>query len=280
MLGNHGRAHRHFDQVQRCRSSGGDAFESNSSPMLAGLAALSSGIYCTAQALFEAVNESTNDLDIYRALLFFRLGRWTDAEALLAAATRSVTLNRQAPTFHFAAFMQAELDTRSGRDPLPALERAVATMRDEGISGAKLELMSWEVLCRFGSSADRVAQGQGLIEMLKSQSQSRRWLPVMLDVAEAHSQRGSAAAIELAMEVAHALRRGYAAIPTYVPQALCRCASLLEDACPAEANSLIELAKRWVTRALAHVPEDSRSTFSNEIEVNRRLLSCRQSCND
>jgi len=280
MLGNHGRAHRHFEQVQRCRSPGGDAFESNSSPMLAGLAALSSGIYSTAQALFEAVKESTNDLDIYRALLFFRLGHWTDAEALLAAATRSVTLNRQAPTFHFAAFMQAELDTRSGRDPLPALERAVATMRDEGIGGAKLELMSWEVLCRFGSSADRVAQGQRLIDMLKSQSQSRRWLPVMLDVAEAHSQRGSAAAIELAMEVAHALRRGYAAIPTYVPQALCRCASLLVDAYPADANSLIELARRWVTRALPHVPEDSRGTFSNEIEVNRRLLSCRQSCND
>jgi hypothetical protein len=95
---------------------------------------------------------------------------------------------------------------------------------------------------------------------------------ILLEVAEAHAEAGSAGYRVLALEAARELRRGRTTSLLYLPEGLVRCAKLLEPTDPAEAASLMHVAQRWVHQALPHVPAFARESFVDEVPINRLLL--------
>jgi hypothetical protein len=171
------------------------------------------------------------------------------------------------------AALCAELDQHDGHDPGQAYRQALATMHTRGFGGLNLQLMTWEVSNLTLPAAERLDEGMRLVEALSAEpAQLARLTPALLQVAETHAQAGSPAGRTLALRAAGALRRGRISPWLCIPDGLVRCAALLQHTDPAEAATLLHIARRWVLRARAHVPEPARRSFVEDVPVNRLLL--------
>jgi hypothetical protein len=141
------------------------------------------------------------------------------------------------------------------------------------MKGAWVELCAWEISRFTLPCGARLAQGMTLLNTLRSAGSTVRFLSgALLEVAEAHHEAGDPGARALALEAASALRRGQATPRLYLPDALVRCARVLQASDPTEAAALVHVARHWVLQALPHVPALARQSFMTEIPANRLLL--------
>ncbi len=210
---------------------------------------------------------------IGRTLLWLRLGQWLRAKDQ-AESINATLLDSLPQVFLAYALALRDIDLHEGVDPLPRLREIIAKARRLGVGGANLQHLEWQVALQTLPAEERVALGAGLIEHLRSAHSLAQRLPTMLlEVAEAHAQAGSAGGRALALEAAWSLRRGRSSPALYLPEGLVRCAKLLEATDPSEAASLMHVAQRWVRQALPHVPEFARESFVSEVPVNRLLLA-------
>ncbi len=208
---------------------------------------------------------------IGRTLLWLRLGQWLRAKDQ-AESINATLLDSLPQVFLAYALARRDIDLHEGADPLPRLREIVDRARRLGVGGANLKHLEWQVAQQTLPAEERIASGAGLIEHLRSAHSHSQRLPIMLlEVAEAHAQAGSAGGRALALEAARGLRRGRAT-HLYLPEGLVRCARLLAPTDPLEAASLMHVAQRWVRQAWPHVPEFARESFATEVPINRLLL--------
>jgi hypothetical protein len=155
------------------------------------------------------------------------------------------------------------------------VEQVLGSMKDSDMQGIGPELMSWELARLRLPCESQLAMASSLLTLFGSiGAVGLRVLPtLLLEVAEAHHRMGNAEARRMALEAARGLRRGISPFSRYLPDSLVRCATLLDATDPAEAASLMHVARRWVLQALPHVPESARESFTSEVAVNRLLLS-------
>jgi len=244
-------------------------------PVAEGQVALNTGRFDIAADRFERLAAScVPELrPVYLALLALRLGQWAKAR-VLADEVDTWALRDRLRVLHLHALVLSELDERDGSCPLRAFEVTARMMAETGAEGLYVDLMSWEVARRSAEPSERVAMGLALLKGLRANGPvAQVRLPkILLEVAEAQAGRDDATARALCREAARALRRGCVTNSLYLADGLVRCARLLERSDPAEAESLVQVARRWVCQVLRFVPEEARLTFSNDVRVNRILL--------
>ncbi len=270
--GRHRAADRHF--VVALQQAGvGTPLDTTSEPVVEGMMALSNGRFSVATDCFLRLQnaERASVRDLFLALVALRLGQWNQARSRFGAV-RAEHLRHQFLTLHLHAVLGSELDRIEGRDALPSLREALAAMAERGMQGAIRLTMEWELTQRTAPAPERLQAGEALIAALKATPSNPRLPPLLLEVAEVHAQLGNPAGLALAREAARALRRGNTTMTLYLPEGLVRCAALLQDSDPAEAATLLHVARRWVQRALQHVPDEARTGFLTQIPVNRLLL--------
>ncbi len=240
-----------------------------------GIAAVSVGRFTAALRFLDPANLPANMVHgpLQRAVVWLQLGQWDRAETQVRGVSMK-DLEGDLGLLTMYAVLRADLDLRRGVDPLPGLHRVVARALELGVEGPKRRLLEWEVIRRTRDAGECAAIGTRMLEDLKtSPATSRTRRRLLIEVAEAHSQAGLAAARTLALEAARELRRGRMAAALYLPAALLRCATLLQASDPAEAAALMHVARRWVRQALPHVPEFARRSFVEEVAANRLLLA-------
>ncbi len=237
--------------------------------------ALSSGRFNAALHFldFPLTDVTVEIRQIVRTFVWLRLGQWARVRAE-AEGIDPQMLDRQPHALPAYAVARSDIDLHAGVDPLPALREVVVRARQLGVGGINEQLLAWQVTLRASAPEERMAIGADLIAHYRSEHADARRLPLtLLEVAEAHAQAGSAGCRALALEAARQLRRGRTVVVLYLPEALVRCARLLEASDPSEAASLMHVAQRWVRQALEHVPPDARASFVADVPVNRLLLA-------
>jgi hypothetical protein len=251
-------------QVQR---EGGDIF-------FLGIAALRAGRFALALRFLGLVNDGIPApmLALYQAATWVHMGQWPRAQPLLKGidVQRLVGLSIYLRDY---GFLRREVELRAGNDPLAGVREVAELARGAGVGGLNGRLFDWQVALLAEGAVERVRIGTGLLaDMSDSRMDPRERTRVLLDVAEAHAQAGSAGGRALALEAARELRRGRTPTVVYLPEVLLRCARVLEPTDPHEAASLLHVARRWVRQALQQVPAAARVDFGTGVEVNRRLL--------
>jgi hypothetical protein len=112
-----------------------------------------------------------------------------------------------------------------------------------------------------------------LIDAVRAAGDIPAWpAALQIEVAEARAEAGLDGVRELALEAARAARRRWVPDHIYAPEAMLRCAALLQGSDPAEAASLLHVARRWVVQSLPHVPAEALRSFVYDVAVNRQLL--------
>ena len=241
-------------------------------PINEGLVALNAGWFNIALACFSQTGMAHIG-NLLMAWTCHRLGQAAQARSLLQDVD-VVHVGQSGNLVCFHALLHAEFDTADGRDPVPALERALRRMQEAGMRDVALQWMAWEIARRAGPMALRRQEGLALLPAMRTAGPAVRLLPkVLLDVGETLIDAGDAQGLDLVREAALVFRRRRFALPQYAPEALLHCARLLQCADPAEAAALRHVARRWVLAALPHVPEAARQGFVQDVAVNRVLLA-------
>ena len=205
------------------------------------------------------------------AVAQLRLGRHTQSRELLESLKiEQLALGRYLPLL--AVHSLVLLDMADGRDPLPGLRKVIDGVRAAGASPIVLRLLEWEVESRTLGLDARLAASRGLLQEFRQDAMQIGHLAlVLLNTAETQAEAHDPAARPLALEAARLLRRR-CSFTLYFPEAMLRCASLLEHSDPAEASSLVHVARRWVVQALPHVPAEALQSFVYQVPANLQLL--------
>ena len=252
----------------RLLGEGGDSF-------FFGIAAMRVGRYAKALRFLGLMNENfpTWMSSLYQAAMWVHTGQWSRARTLLdsigvkSLAALSIYLRDY-------LFLRRAVDLHTGTNPLAGVRELVDMARQAGVGGVVGRLFEWQVVLLTADAPERLAIGTRLLaDMSDSRMDTRERTRLLLDVAEAQAQAGRADGHGLALEAARELRRGRAPATVYLPDALCRCAALLETTEPKESAALRHVARRWVQTALPHVPDVARQSFVSEVPVNRWLLT-------
>jgi DNA-binding SARP family transcriptional activator len=268
-------AYRYFSIESRARQSDERAHAEDGDPFILGIAALNAGRYAQAIRFLELSRQrvfSQSLLALAQTALYIHLGQWQRARTQL----KSIDANELKTWAHYLRMYCVagrQIDLHEGVDPLPASGQAHAIAVETGVSGFSARLFDWELALVAADPHVRVTSGTRLLaDMLDARADHRRRLRLLLEVAEAHSQVGSAQGRILLLEAARELRRGRTTFELYLPEGLERCARLLEPTDPTEACALLYVARRWVRQALPHVPAFAQSSFTNDVPTNQRLL--------
>ncbi|WP_425258749.1 BTAD domain-containing putative transcriptional regulator [Rubrivivax sp. RP6-9] len=242
--------------------------------LIYGVAALNAGRYAAALRFLQLQGPPGRQAScgLFRTLVWINLGQWRRAcEELQAVDLKELEQDLVYQSVY--AIARSRIDSHAGVDALPALRQLLARTRELGVDGINLQLLEWEIARSHADASDAVALGEHMLAgMRRSQAAARRRTPVLIDLAELHARAGSTAARTLALEAAHELRRGRTISTLYLPEGLVRCATLLRRSDPAEAATLLHVARRWLRQALPHVPDFARQSFVEEVQVNRLLL--------
>ncbi len=268
-------AYRCFRLDERARLSPERLREEGSPMGNFGAAALSVGRYTAALRFLDPASlppgESIGNL--FRAIAWSYLGQWERASEQLGSMSMKDVESNLAYQQPYA-IVRCQLDLQQGLDPVPAMRQLLARAVELGVDGLNRRLLEWELARWTRPPAEVAAIGTRLLEDVKaSQATARRRTRLLVEVAEAHAQAGMAGSRPMALEAARELRRGRMTATMYLPDALVRCATLLQASDPAEAAALMHVAQRWVLQALPHVPEFARRSFVEEVAVNRLLLA-------
>ncbi len=241
-----------------------------------GTSALACGWFDTAIRCIDDVRDSQflASKAPYLALIWLRLGR-PDLARAHAEHVVEQELHNLFPGYHVNAVVRAGLARLNGADPVPVFEAASLGLKQAGVAGPSfLMLMEWEVTLLTRPASERIAMAARLLETLRAIGAALPRVPrVLLELAEAEAEAGDPQFRAHALEAAGHFRRSRTTITLYLPEALVRCAKLLERSDPAEAASLMHVARRWVVNALPHVPREARESFVADVPVNRQLLS-------
>jgi hypothetical protein len=267
-----GSAARIFAAVLWRTQAQGDTPQELVDPINEGLVALNAGWFDIALACFSQTGmEPVGNLLL--AWTWHRLGQPARARSLLEGV-EVAHISQSGNLVCFHALLHAELDTADGRDPVPALQRALRGMQEAGMRDVALQWMAWDIARRTGPGAPCRQEGLAVLAAMRTAGPSVRLLPlVLLDVSETLVDAGDAQGLALVREAALVFRRRRFALPLYAPEALLRCTRLLQDADPTEAEALRHVARRWVLAALPHVPEAARPGFVRDVAANRALLA-------
>ncbi len=272
-MSSHVRSFRHFCRAAQAQpgSLETDRFQNR---FLAGVEALNSGHYALSQRLL-AVSEGWNldaKVPVLLSLMQLRLGDIRQA----VSSVNSIDLEpvrRDFPVLLVHAHVCAEGDQLEGRDPEPGLRRRLDEMLAQGMTEPLVGLMTWELQRRTPCASGRLVAGEALLAALRrTRLGDARHLPVLLDLAEARAKTQTPGSEPLAAEAARLLRRGCSYLTLYIPEGLVRCARLLRESDPREANALVHVARRWVDNALHHLPPGAEEGFTRHVVVNRLLL--------
>jgi DNA-binding SARP family transcriptional activator len=267
-------AYRYFRLDSRALLLGAGALHQSSESLTFGFLALNVGRFTQALQFLESVTAGA-DLaarNLYSTLVWVRLGQWARAKSLLQDVNLKADEN-DLNNLRAEFIARPQIDKHEGVDPLPAMRRVLARSLELGVDGLRRRFLEWDIASLTTDAHERIVIGTRLVDDLRKIGASRgRIVRILLDVAEAHAQAGSAGCRALAREAARDFRRGRGSIASYLPESLVRCAKLLEESDPSEAAALIHVARRWVHQALPHVPEFARRSFMTEVPVNRRLL--------
>jgi hypothetical protein len=272
--GRTGSAARIFGATEWQTRGPGAAAQERVDPMNEGLIALNAGWFDVAMECFDQL-QATGDAPLGILLLAMtthRLGQPARARSLMQQV--DVAQIGHYPAFvRLHAFLRAEIDAAEGRDVLPPLEQALHDMQAAGMGGLTLQLMAWEITRRVGRLALRRDEGLALLAAMRATgAETGRLPPVLLDVGEVLVDAGDAQGLALVREGSLAFRRGRNTFPLYIPEALLRCARVLQATDSAEAAAVRHVARRWVLAALHHVPEAARQGFVQGVAANRELL--------
>jgi tetratricopeptide (TPR) repeat protein len=233
------------------------------------LAAISVGRFGTALVLNERLSE-VQDRQICAALAYVRLGQWERAKSLL----ERIEVDSSSDSIYalgMLLFGRLQLDRHDGVDPLPNIRRVIEIARGHGLSGLRLKLWQWDGLLSQGPQ-ERIVKGTALLEEVRQAHLTVRLPRLLLELAEAHVQVGSAECRVLALEAARELRRGRGSWFDFAPENLVRCARLLQDSDPKVADALMRVAQRLAQQSLDDAPDFARESLVNEVPVNRVLL--------
>ncbi len=267
-------AYRYFRLDSRALLLDAGAQHQSSDSVTFGFLALNVGRFTQALQFLESVTAGA-DLaarNRYCTLVWIRLGQWARAKSLLQDVNLKADEN-DLNNLRAEFIARPQIDRHDGVDPLPAMRQVLARSLELGVDGLRRRFLEWDIASLTTDAHERVVIGTRLVDDLRKVGASRgRTVRILLDVAEAHAQAGSAGCRALAREAARDFRRGRGSISSYLPESLVRCAKLLEESDPSEAAALIHVARRWVHQALPHVPEFARQSFMTEVPVNRRLL--------
>ena len=252
---------------ERLRAYGGER-------IVFGVAALNAGRYAAALRFLELQGPPGTQAccELFRTLAWINLGQWARAREQL----QSIDLKEleQALVYQTVyAVARSRIDRQAGVDTLPALRQLLARTREIGVQGINLQMLEWEITRAQADVQEALAMGAGLLaEMSQSQAAARRRTPLLIDLAELHARAGNTEGRALALQAARELRRGRTITTLYLPEGLVRCATLLHGTDPAEAATLLHVARRWLQQALPHVPALASQSFVDEVPVNRLLL--------
>ena len=272
-MGSHSRSIRHFCQAAAVQPGASDLHRFPNR-FLAGIEALNAGHYALSQRLLGESEDATHraKVPVLLSLMQLRLGELPQA----VLGTRLIDLEpvrRDFPVLLVHAHLCAELDQFEGLDPRLGLQQRLQQMLAMGMGSPLAELMAWELHRRTPCPASRLDAGEAVLAAFRrTPSNDARHLPLLLDVAEARAEAQARGSGDLAHEAARLLRRGSTYLTLYVPEGLLRCARLLHTHDAHEALALLQVARRWVRRALEQVPQGSRSSFVSCVAVNRLLL--------
>jgi hypothetical protein len=260
-LGNFRRAQRHVEGLLPLADAPQDAAGRHS--LERSFIAINCGLYDVAWRCLAVTPDRSHappPRRFLRALLLARVGQAGEAVRLLEQASHAA--GRHVSTLVPSAILKGDLLDRLGRDPLCGLQESLDMLHHLRLEGIYPRLLDWEIRRRTAPLHERVKEAEGLLAWLKSRSHMRAtWMRPLIECAEANAELHSGRAVELAREAALALRRGYGSPLMYMPDALMRCARLIGPVDAGAGAVLTEQARRWVLRAMAHVPPETRQAF-------------------
>ena len=272
-MGYNGRAMRHFVQDMQSLPHLRHIADAQYAPSQVGICALGAGHFqCALDCLAVKDNWHGAMGQVVLCVVLLRLGQWEPLRQQLELLGPPSGI-RIGVLISSLACARSELDRHDGRDPAQAYREALAVMENVGIGPLLQQGMRWELATLTLPAAQRIAAGMQLLDAIgAAKPRFPRPSQLVLQLAEAHFEARSSGCRALALEAARALRRGRLSFRDSMPEAMLRCARLLQASDPAEAASLLHAARRWVQQSLPHVPPDARDSYA-ALPVNRLLLA-------
>ncbi len=271
-MGYNRRAMRHFVQDVRSLPHLLHVADARYAPSQVGICALGAGHFqCALDCLAAKDNWHGAMGPVVLCLVLLRLGQWQRLRQQLELLG-PLSGFRVGVLISCLADARSELDRHDGLDPAQAYREALAVMEQVGIGSLSRQGMHWALTVLTRPAPERVVAGTQLLEAVGAAKPRFPRPPLLvLQVAEAHFEAGSSGCRALALEAARALRRGRLSYRDSMPDALLRCARLLQASDPAEAALLLHAARRWVVESLPHVPPEARDSYA-ALPAHRLLL--------